>query len=60
MMSFYIIRQESTPGYTQQEVSLVNLHQLCLDIRYDIGPPEGLIAASLVLSTQWLKVIIVE
>lgn len=60
MMSFYATREESTPGYTQQEVSLLNLHQLWLDIIYDIGPIEGLLAASLVLFTQWLKVTIVE
>jgi len=42
-----VLREESTPRYTQQEVSLLSIPLSCLAIRLDIGLIQGLIDDSL-------------
>jgi len=53
----YVMREESTPRYTQLEVSLVSIPLSCLTIGLDIGLIQGPIAGSLWSFTQAQKVI---
>jgi len=55
-----VMREESTPRYTQLEVSLLSIPLSCLAIGLDIGLIQGLIDGSLRSVTQAQKVIRVE
>jgi len=55
-----VMREESTPRYTQLEVFLLSIPLSCLTIGLDIGLIQGLIAGSLWSFTQVQKVIRME
>ena len=55
-----VMREESTPRYTQLEVSLLSIPLSCLTIGLDIGLIQGLLDGSLQRFTQAQKEIGVE
>ena len=59
-LSYIVTWEESTPRYTQLEVSLLSIPLSCLAIRLDIRLILGLIAGSLLTFTQAQKVIRIE
>jgi len=60
MYATSVTREESTPWYTQLEVSLLSNPLSCLIIGLDIGLIDGQIAGSLRSFTQVQKVITIE